>query len=72
LLIEVETPIISLKHKILVSVKNGDEMLMNEEIVNRAKIAVPRASDYIDDSVNMDSMEYETCFKIVVDGSAEG
>lgn len=44
LLVEVETPIISIYHKILMTVRVGDGVLFHKDIVNIAKLAVPKAS----------------------------
>ena len=49
LLVEVETPIISLKHKIVMVVKNGNETLLTQDIVNQVKFAVPRSQNVIKD-----------------------
>ena len=69
LLIELETPIISLRHQIMVRVVHGNETVFEEGIVNQAKITVPRATHYIGDEESQEDMEYQTCLSIVPDNS---
>ena len=52
LLVEIETPIISIYHKILMTVRVGEGLLYRKDIVNIAKIAVPKASVVFVDKPN--------------------
>ena len=52
LLVEIETPIISIYHKILMTVRVGEGLLYRKDIVNIAKIAVPKASVVFADKPN--------------------
>ena len=67
MLVEVETPIVSLKHKIMLIVTNGNNTLLEQDIVNSAKITVPKLSTRISDDNSTESQEYQSCFKVVVD-----
>lgn len=69
LLVEVETPIISLMHKIVMTTYSNNATLIRKEIINQAKFTVPRPTNIITNEATTDSMEYSTCFEIVTDAS---
>lgn len=67
LLVEVETPIISLMHKIVMTTYSNNATVIQQEIINQAKFTVPRPTNIITNEATTDSMEYSTCFEIVTD-----
>lgn len=64
LLVEVETPIISLAHRVVMRVTANNSTVLTKDIVNVAKVTVPRASVSINDKSPDSQLEYETCFKV--------
>lgn len=53
LLVEVETPIISVAHRIVLKVTANSQLILEKDIINVAKITVPKASVSIGDTTNI-------------------
>lgn len=48
-------------------VVNGNNTLLEWDIINNAKITVPRLNSKIGDDNSTDSQEYQSCLTVVVD-----
>jgi hypothetical protein len=64
LLVEVETPIISVAHRIVLWVTANGQLVLQRDIINLVKITVPRASVTFNDKSPDSQLEYETCFAV--------
>ena len=61
----------SLKHKIMLTVTNDNNTLLEWGIINNAKITVPKLNTKINDDNSTESQEYQSCFTVVVDESTQ-
>ena len=59
-----ETPIISVAHRIVIKVTANGEIVLQKDIINQVKLTVPRASVVINDKSADGQLEYETCFTV--------